>query len=428
MLSQIPSNRETLISYVQNNSDSELRAVGSRTSKSPCFETQGSEINLRNFSKMERIGPTQVRVGAGVVLSDLLNFLGAERLALPTIGEWAGQTIAGVISTGTHGGSYRHGSVCTSVAKVVFIDGTGKERSLSRGDKNFDLLLPSFGTTGVLVEFDLDCVPYFHLSMGRRCIPWEHYLQELLENPQNVEYRAAIWLPAAASVIDYSCNKVASSEGFATSREPRFSDTAMVYDWISRQPTKWSQRASFSKIRKVAQLSTSLRQPLSVLFHDKHYTGSYENILAPLTGTAENILEKRKRNRTPPEGEFAVSYDKAAELLSELDRLFRLEGLAPDRPIGLRPGIGESGALSATQDGPSIWVSMFIYPDNPLMEVLPDILKHFRARPHWGKCVFHRPTDIPGLYPRWDEFCAFRKEMDPAGIFLNPFAKDFGMQ
>ena len=75
----------------------------------------------------------------------------------------------------------------------------------------------------------------------------------------------------------------------------------------------------------------------------------------------------------------------------------------------------------------SIWVSMFVFPDNPFMERLPDLLVRYGARPHWGKCVFHRPTDVAALFPRWDEFCAFRNELDPKGLFINRFAADFGI-
>jgi L-gulonolactone oxidase len=96
--------------------------------------------------------------------------------------------------------------------------------------------------------------------------------------------------------------------------------------------------------------------------------------------------------------------------------------------VGLRPGAAESGALAASQNEDCIWVSMFISKDNPLMEVLPDILVDYEARPHWGKCVFHHPDDIPGLFDRWDEFCDVRARLDPRGVFINRFAEDFGIE
>ncbi len=425
---QSPASRDSLARLVEQCTAGELRAVGSRTSKSPCFETRGSEICLPSFSHMERISDSRVRAGAGVILADLLAFLRREKLALPTIGEWAGQTLAGAISTGSHGGSYKHGSLCSSVARVVLIDGLGQTRSFERVDADFDFILPSFGTTGALVEFDLDCEPIFDLSLGRRCVDFDSYVHDLIENPQHVEFRASIWLPAANKVIDYSANRVRVYPGGEQEREVRFSDTAMVFDWLSRQPTKWAERSALAQAAAVSRLSRLMSPSLSLLFPDKQYLGVYQDMLAPLKGTAEEILRKRKRNRTPPEGEFALPRAHAASLLQELDLLFRVEGLAPDRPVGLRPGAAESGALAASGGEDCIWVSMFIAEDNPLMGVLPDILVEHQARPHWGKCVFHRPSDIPALYTRWQEFCDFRSRIDPRGVFINRFAEDFGIE
>ncbi len=405
----------------------ELRAVGSCTSKSPCFETSGSRIDLPSFSHLERLGPTGVRVGAGVILADLLSFLDRQQLALPTIGEWAGQTVGGAISTGSHGGSYRYGSLCSSVAAVTLIDGTGQQRRFERGEPELDFVLPSFGTTGAIIEFELDCEPTFSLSLGRRCVSFDDYLDDLVGNPQHLEFRSAIWIPAASAVIDYGANRVSPTTGYQTPREVRFSNTAVVFDWLSRQPAKRSPPGLRTAFESLVRGRDRLRHPLGLLFPNKQYLGSYQEMLAPLSGTAAEILAKRKKNRTPPEGEFAVATDAAPSMLRELDRIFRARGLAPDRPVGLRPGIEENGALAATSGGPCIWVSMFVGESNPLLELLPDLLVRHRARPHWGKCVFHRADDIPALYPRWREFCEFRRELDPNRTFVNRFAADFGI-
>ena len=69
---------------------------------------------------------------------------------------------------------------------------------------------------------------------------------------------------------------------------------------------------------------------------------------------------------------------------------------------------------------------MFIDSANPLMDDLPDLLVEFGARPHWGKCVFHRPGDVRALYPKWSAFQRFRRTQDPNGRFINEFATRLG--
>ncbi|MGO9418348.1 D-arabinono-1,4-lactone oxidase [Roseiarcus sp.] len=47
------------------------------------------------------------------------------------------------------------------------------------------------------------------------------------------------------------------------------------------------------------------------------------------------------------------------------------------------------------------------------------ILRQYGARPHWGKLHFNRAEDMPSLYPRFHDFQAIRRKMDPSGLFLN---------
>jgi FAD/FMN-containing dehydrogenase len=47
------------------------------------------------------------------------------------------------------------------------------------------------------------------------------------------------------------------------------------------------------------------------------------------------------------------------------------------------------------------------------------ILRQYGARPHWGKLHFSRAEDMPSLYPRFHDFGAILRRMDPWGRFLN---------
>lgn len=392
------------------------KPVGSGTSKSPCFETTGSSLSVRAWKQIEALPNNCVRVGAGVVLSELLAFLRQHNLALPTIGEWDGQTMGGAISTGTHGGSYSHGSLCTSVREVTFLDGTGTLHTLKQNDPDFAHVLPSFGTTGVVIGYVLQCEPRFYLAVGRSSWSMNDYVPRLLENPRNVEFRSAIWLPALDTVIDYSASRISPTD--VVPRQKRFNNPAMIADWLSRKtsrglrrvPNRFSRHGLFTR-----------------LFSRESYMGPYDEMLAPLKGTAQEILKKRARNRTPPEGEFAVPFHVAPRFIKELQKLYRRSGLAPDRPIGLRPGAVDTGTLSAIQGEPGIWISMFVAPDNPFAKQLPGLLQEMGARPHWGKCVFNEARTLAPLYPGWDDFCAFRRRMDPQNKFANSFTEYIGL-
>jgi len=45
----------------------------------------------------------------------------------------------------------------------------------------------------------------------------------------------------------------------------------------------------------------------------------------------------------------------------------------------------------------------------------------YGGRPHWGKMHFQRAETLAERYPRWDEFQAVRRRLDPEGRFSNQY-------
>ena len=66
-----------------------------------------------------------VTVGAGTPLWRLNELLHDEGLALPNLGDIAYQTVAGAVSTSTHGTGVRLGGLATQVRGMRLVDGCG---------------------------------------------------------------------------------------------------------------------------------------------------------------------------------------------------------------------------------------------------------------------------------------------------------------
>ncbi len=45
----------------------------------------------------------------------------------------------------------------------------------------------------------------------------------------------------------------------------------------------------------------------------------------------------------------------------------------------------------------------------------------YDGRPHWGKLHYQKASTLAPRYPRWDDFQAVRKRLDPDGRFANPY-------
>ncbi|GAB3852087.1 hypothetical protein GCM10029963_41010 [Micromonospora andamanensis] len=48
------------------------------------------------------------------------------------------------------------------------------------------------------------------------------------------------------------------------------------------------------------------------------------------------------------------------------------------------------------------------------------VFRQYGGRPHWGKKHWLTANDLRPLFPRWDDFQAARRRLDPDGVFLTP--------
>jgi len=57
----------------------------------------------------------------------------------------------------------------------------------------------------------------------------------------------------------------------------------------------------------------------------------------------------------------------------------------------------------------------------PVVAAVEERLVPLGARPHWGKVFGMAPRAVRARYPRWDDFRALARSLDPAGKFRNDF-------
>jgi len=115
-----------------------VHAMGSTYSFSDCAMTPGYMVETRGLRKpiqtvqQALLGPMPAgfdvyHVEAGILIRELYQNLGALNCALETMGGTSGQTIAGAISTGTHGGDYRMGPLADSVLALHLVGAGGTQ-------------------------------------------------------------------------------------------------------------------------------------------------------------------------------------------------------------------------------------------------------------------------------------------------------------
>ena len=111
---------------------------------------------------------TDVTVEAGITLHGLGEELAARGLALENQGDVDSQTLAGAISTATHGTGGRFRNMSAQVVGMRIVDGAGEVVEVDGGDELRSARV-SLGALGVIASATVRCVPAFriHRVMSR---------------------------------------------------------------------------------------------------------------------------------------------------------------------------------------------------------------------------------------------------------------------
>ena len=176
-----------------------IRPVGSGHSFTPVARTDGHRMELTGLPHEARVDLDRrlVTVPAGTTLRTLNRLLAGHGLALPNLGDIDAQTVAGAISTGTHGTGARYGCLSTFVTALTLVTGVGEVLHCS-ADENPDVFAAarvSLGALGVLVDVTLSCVDAFVLHAHERPAPLAGVLAELPELVERHDHVEFYWFP-----------------------------------------------------------------------------------------------------------------------------------------------------------------------------------------------------------------------------------------
>ncbi|KAK5049034.1 hypothetical protein LTR84_005456 [Exophiala bonariae] len=159
-------------------------------------------INLDNLSQiLERnVDNTAglTRFQAGMSLHNLNLELAKDGYTLPNLGSIDVQSVAGVISTGTHGSSLKHGLISQSITSLTILLSNSQlvTCSASKNEDLFRAALLSLGSLGIITEITLQAVPDFNVSWSQSL----HTLKSVTDDWSktlwtDAEFTRVWWLP-----------------------------------------------------------------------------------------------------------------------------------------------------------------------------------------------------------------------------------------
>lgn len=230
-----PRSLAELIAAVEDavNDNKKLHPVGSGHSTTLAAKpVEGHRwLDCDELDRPLRWGITQVptgdlvRVEAGMKIAELNAWLAERGRAMPVLGSYDGQTVAGVLSTATHGSGLRHGPICDAVVAIelvvvvqkdgkptvrvariepsagithppTFADQKTKRPELARydlyqDDGLFYGAVVGLGSLGILYAVTLRTREAFWLTETRLACTWDQLRPRFVQKaqaPRNAEY------------------------------------------------------------------------------------------------------------------------------------------------------------------------------------------------------------------------------------------------
>lgn len=401
-----PASEDELVKAVRRAADAggRLRVAGSGHSFTPLVCTDGTMVDLRGYRRLISADRDSglVTVQAGMTLAELNEQLAAHGLAMPNLGDVAYQSVAGAIATGTHGTGIRLGSLSTAVESLRLVTGDGSVLDVSAGSKA-ELFGPArvgLGALGVVSTVTLRTVPAFTLHAVEEALRLDTVLGRLDELIDGNDHFEFFWFPGTEHVLAKRNNRTTEPA------RPRNRVGAWANDMLlSNYVLDVTCRAA----RAWPPAAKALHAVVPRLGRTEYSDASHRVFASP------RLVRFTELEYAVPREAFAEAFERLRPLAAEF-------GPRAFFPWECRFTAGDDIPLSPAFGGDSAYVAVQLYKGIPYQRFYSDVervLDDYGGRPHWGKLHFQTADTLRERYPRWAEFQAARKIVDPAGTFTN---------
>ncbi len=390
-----------------------VRPIGRGHSFSPIGRPDDVQLCLDHLTRVLSADAATglVTVEAGIRLSTLNRALAALGLALTNLGDIEEQTLAGAISTGTHGTGTRYGGLATQVRalEMALPDGSLLACSATEHADVWAAARVGLGALGVLTTVTLQTVPAFGLwareGGGRLEETAEAFLGDDTTGAAEpeVDHGEFFWFPHTDRVLTKRHTRVPVDDLAPLSRLRGWWDDELLANTVFGGLVAAGRRVP-GLVRPLARVSAAALSPRE--YRDVSY----------------RVLTSPRRVRFE-EMEYAVPREHGRHVLRELVRAVASSDWRIAVPVEVRTAAADDIALSTAGGRDTVYVAVHTAPGSPdrpaYFGALEAIAAEVGGRPHWGKLHGLGADDLRARYPRFDEFVALRDRLDPARTLGN---------
>jgi FAD-linked oxidoreductase len=385
--------------------DRRIRVAGSGHSFSDVALTDGSQLRLEELTGVLDVDRSSglVHVQGGISIAELSRRLAEHGLAMENLGDIDVQSVAGAISTATHGTGAKLRNISSQVRELTLVlaDGSTLRCSPERDLETFRAARVGLGSLGVIAEVTLQCVPAFTLRGVDATAPLAETLESFEELALGNDHFEFFVFPHTGTALTRTNNR--------TDEEPRPRGRASAYAndvLLTNHAFGLICRAGRRFPGRIPQLN---------------------RLVTRLAGSSKRIDRSDRIFASPrlvrfTEMEYALPLQRTPEAVRGVMEVIEQRGFAVPFPIEVRTVAADDAFLSTAAGRDSGYVAVHMYEGmewEPYFRAVEAIMDELGGRPHWGKRHFQTAETLRGRYPDWDRFQAVRARLDPEGRFGN---------
>lgn len=390
-----------------------LRLVGAGHSFTPLAATDDVLMSLDNLSGLIEVHSSDqtALAWAGTRLHDLGPLLWQNGLAMENMGDIDSQSIAGAISTGTHGTGGRFGVLATQVIEITAVLGTGEVVTCSKtvNPELFSALQVSLGAVGVIVKVKLKCTKAFRLRYESRRVKLEDCLNNLDAYRNDYRHFEFYCFPYSDSC---QVKLMSETDAPATNHPVRDYFNQIIMENWAFGALSFACRSIPGLCRPVSRFSASNVPAGSEIGE------SYEVFATP------RLVKFNEMEYNIPAAELPAV---VREVLARIEQ----QQIPVHFPIECRYVRKDDITMSPASGRDSAYVAVHMYkgmPHEGYFREMEEIFLRHNGRPHWGKMHYLTAPKLAEKYPNWQRFLEIRRQSDPDGVFLNPYLQSlFGI-
>jgi FAD/FMN-containing dehydrogenase len=443
-----PKSEAEVLHLLARHAHGKIRVAGARHSWSPAIVTDDVLLDLRHFDRVtvERgsDGEIWATIGGGCRLKHLLCKLHAQCDAtLPSLGLITEQTIAGAISTGTHGSGKHSLSHYIDGVRVAAYD-AGKPRIYEWSDgPELRAARCGLGCMGVILAVRIRCVPKY--DVVETIVPCAT-LDEVLLHESEFPLQQFFFIPHRWTWFAQHRRAVpvASSQSLSAKlyRAYWFFGLDIGFHLLMKFFAAYLRsprlvRLYFRTLLPLLVMQnrtvTDASERMLIMEHElfRHMEIELFILASHLHAAAEFVRHVLTAfdDRTAP---VPASLADQLKCINLLDALLAHRGTFTHHyPIAFRRVLADDTLLSMSSGPGEPYYSLsfitFVEPRERFYRMADFLARSmtvlFGARLHWGKYFPLSAAEIAGVYPHLEEFRQLCGQIDPHGVFRNGYTE-----